>query len=141
MFSGDWCRALSLETGVQHARTTGRDNLFAMPPLDQRREAAIADFLKRLRAVLGGHLVDVRLFGSVARGDARPDSDIDILVVVQPDDERARLERVAVDTAFDLNLQHDVYISPRVLTPGILADPIWGQTPFLKAVQRESVAL
>ena len=112
-----------------------------MPPLDRRHQVAIADFLKRLRPVLGDHLVDVRLFGSVARGDARPDSDIDILVVVQPDDERARLERVAVDTAFDVNLQHDVYISPRVLTPGILADPVWGQTPFLRAVQRESVAL
>ncbi len=112
-----------------------------MSPLDRRREAAIADFLRRLRSALEGHLVDVRLFGSVARGDAGPDSDIDILVVVQPDDDRARLERVAVDTAFDVNLLHDVYISPRVLTLGILADPVWGQTPFLRAVQRESVAL
>ena len=112
-----------------------------MSPLDRRRDAAIVDFIGRLRRVLGGHLVDVRLFGSVARGDARPDSDIDILVVVQPDDERTRLERIALDTAFDVNLQHDVYISPRVLTPSILADPVWGHTPFLKAVQRESVVL
>ena len=112
-----------------------------MLSLDARRQAAIADFVTRIRAGLGPHLVDLRLFGSVARRDARPDSDIDILVVVQPDNERSRLERQAVDLAFDVNLEHDLYISPRVLSSHMLAHPVWGQTPFLKSVQRESVAL
>ena len=112
-----------------------------MPSLDARRQAAIGDFVDRIRAALGAHIVDLRLFGSVARGEANPDSDIDILVVVEPDDERATLERKAVDIAFDVNLQHDVYISPRVLASGMVADPVWGQTPFLKNVRRESVAL
>ena len=69
-----------------------------MATLDDRRQAAIADFVRHLRAALGRHLIDVRLFGSVARRDARADSDIDILVIVQPDGERARLEWQAVDT-------------------------------------------
>ena len=112
-----------------------------MPSLDARRQRDIADFVTRIRAGLGPHLVDLRLFGSVARRDARVDSDIDILVVVQPDAERSRLERQAVDIAFDVNLEHDVYISPRVLSADLLAHPVWGQTPFLKSVQRESVAL
>jgi hypothetical protein len=51
------------------------------------------------------------------------------------------LEREAIDIAFDLNLQHDVFISPCVVTDGMLADPAWGQTPFFRAVRRESVAL
>jgi predicted nucleotidyltransferase len=112
-----------------------------MLSLDARRQAAITEFVTRLRTGFGQHLVDLRLFGSVARHDAQPDSDIDILVVVQPDGERARLERQAVDIAFDVNLEHDVYISPRVLSSHMLAHPVWGQTPFLKTVQRESVAL
>jgi len=112
-----------------------------MSSLDARREMAIAEFVRRLRSALGSHLVDIRLFGSVARGDAEPDSDIDILVIVQPDHERARLERQAVDTAFDVNLQYDLYISPQVLGSGMFAHPVWGQTPFLKAIRRESVAL
>jgi len=113
-----------------------------MSSLTSRRQQAIADFAGRLRAVLGQRLVDLRLFGSVARGDAHPDSDIDILVIVQAsDEERSRLERQIVDVAFDVNLQYDFYISPRVLTPALLAHPVWGQTPFLKAIQRESVAL
>src|SRR5437667_3206846 len=107
-----------------------------MLSLDTRRQMAIAEFVHRLRVALGAHLVDLRLFGSVARGDAEPDSDIDILVIVQPDHESARLERQAVDIAFDVNLQHDLYISPRVLPSSVLAHPVWGQTPFLKTIQR-----
>lgn len=33
----------------------------------------------------------IELFGSAARGDAGPDSDVDILVVLRPEDERPRL--------------------------------------------------
>jgi hypothetical protein len=55
--------------------------------------------------------------------------------------ERAALEREVVDLASDVNLQHDVYISPRVLTSGTMADPVWGQTPFLRSVRRESIPL
>ncbi len=109
--------------------------------LDRRRQAAIADFVTRTRAALGDHIVDLRLFGSVARENARPDSDIDILVVVKPSAERGRLERQTVDIAFDVNLEHDLYISPRVLASEMLDDPVWGQTPFLKAVRREGVPI
>ena len=112
-----------------------------MASLDARRQIALAEFVQRLRAALGHHLVDLRLFGSVARREARPDSDINVLVVVQPESARTRLEREAVDIAFDVNLQHDLYISPRVLTSDMLAHPVWGQTPFVRNVQRESVAL
>jgi predicted nucleotidyltransferase len=38
--------------------------------------------IERIAAVHG--VVDVRVFGSVARGDARPDSDIDLLVEMAP---------------------------------------------------------
>ena len=72
-----------------------------MRSIDARRRAAIDEFVARIRAGLGSHVVDLRLFGSVARDDAQPDSDIDILVVIRPDDERSRLERQAVDIAFD----------------------------------------
>jgi uncharacterized protein len=113
-----------------------------MLSLDARREQAVSDFVTRVRTLLGRRLVDLRLFGSVARGDAQPDSDIDVLVVVHASaDARGGVERDVVDIAFDVNLQYDLYISPRVLTDAVVRDPVWGQTPFLRAVRRESVAL
>jgi predicted nucleotidyltransferase len=85
-------------------------------------------------------IVDVRLFGSEAQAEATSESDIDVLVV-QPDTARVPLEDRIIDLAFDVNLAFGVYISPRVVTPGILNHPIWRETPFLKAVACESVPL
>lgn len=105
------------------------------------RSEALHEFAARVRSELGSQLVDVRLFGSVARGDARPDSDIDVLLVVQPHAERRRLENQVIDIAFDVNLTHDVYISPRVVTPEILEHPVWRETHLVRTLARESVPL
>lgn len=110
-------------------------------PLDLNRQLALTEFVKQLRHKLSGHIVDVRLFGSEARGAATPESDIDVLVVVQPESERVPLEDRAIDIAFDVNLEFGVYISPRVVTPGILNDPVWRETPFIRNVAAESIPL
>jgi len=111
-----------------------------MPSASDRR-VALAEFVNRLRKTLPANVLDVRLFGSEARGEATSESDIDVLVVVQPDAERVRLEDRIIDLAFDVNLEFGVYISPRVVTAEILNDPVRRETPFLKNVTRESIPL
>ena len=101
----------------------------------------MTEFVKRLRLGLSGNVVDVRLFGSEARGDATSESDIDVLVVVQPESERTALKDRVIDIAFDVNLEFGVYVSPRVITPGILNHPVWRETPFIKNVAGESIPL
>jgi hypothetical protein len=57
-----------------------------------------------LRSALGDRLVSVVLFGSVARGDARASSDIDLLIVVEglPKGHFARKRLLApADAAFE----------------------------------------
>ena len=110
-----------------------------MPVLNRR--IALTEFVKRLRLGLSGNVVDVRLFGSEARGEATSESDIDVLVVVQPESERTALKDRVIDIAFDVNLEFGVYVSPRVITPGILNHPVWRETPFIKNVAGESIPL
>lgn len=86
-------------------------------------------------------MVDIRLFGSKARGDATADSDIDVLVIVTPDAERIRLATAVSDIAFDVNRAHAVFISPVVVSSGDLQDEIYRETPFLRAVYTEGVPL
>jgi predicted nucleotidyltransferase len=101
--------------------------------------SAVAEFVTRVRAALGQNLLDVRLFGSRARGDCQPDSDIDIALVVEGD--RRQAEDVAIDIAFDVNVASDLYISPRVIERHVLEHPVWRTTGFVRALQREGVVL
>src|SRR4029434_3558676 len=107
--------------------------------LNSKSAAALEEFVERVRAVLGNNLVEVKLFGSKATGKDEPDSDIDVLVAVEKDG--VEMEDQVLDIAFDTNLKHEVYISPRVIDRATLADPVWSMTPFLKAIAKEGIRL
>ncbi|WP_292491416.1 nucleotidyltransferase domain-containing protein [Methanoculleus sp. 10] len=46
----------------------------------------VHEFAAKAREACGDAIEEIILFGSVARGDDRPDSDIDILVVTPKED-------------------------------------------------------
>ncbi|HEV8719629.1 MAG TPA: nucleotidyltransferase domain-containing protein [Candidatus Binatia bacterium] len=107
--------------------------------LKSKDAAALEEFLRGLRAALGNNLLETKLFGSKATGKDQPDSDIDVLVVVNRNG--VETEDRVLDIAFDVNLKHDVYISPRVIDRSILSDPVWSITPFLRAIAKEGISL
>ncbi|MEB3337996.1 MAG: nucleotidyltransferase domain-containing protein [Leptolyngbyaceae bacterium] len=77
--------------------------------------ATLRPILTRLKNDLtdlyGDRLLHLTLFGSQARGDAEPDSDIDVLVVLKPPvNPGAEIKRTGKAIA-DLSLHHDVVIS------------------------------
>lgn len=73
---------------------TDRDNKERRPTAPSADPVA-KEFARRLREKLGERVEEIILFGSRARGDAREDSDYDVLVVVR--DERLPLrERLKV---------------------------------------------
>jgi len=57
---------------------------------------------------LGDNLLEVRLFGSYARGEARPGSDVDVLVLVK--NAPLRVRNTVSDVAADVGLDHDLVI-------------------------------
>lgn len=86
--------------------------------------------------IYGDRLVQLLLYGSQARGDARPGSDIDCLVVLKgPVDPGAEITRVISHTA-SLSLQHDVVISCAFISEERFDNE---QSPFLINVRREGI--
>jgi predicted nucleotidyltransferase len=69
--------------GLVSSRWVGRTRLYR--PTAQDR-SLIEDARRRLTDVPGIHVIAVLVFGSRARGEGSPDSDLDLLVVV-PDEE------------------------------------------------------
>jgi predicted nucleotidyltransferase len=91
-----------------------------------------------LARVLGDQFQSVILYGSQARGQARSDSDIDVLVVVRDESDYGDLIRRTSAAVSALSLQHDVVIS-RVFVSRERFER--EQTPFLLNVRREGVPL
>jgi len=79
---------------------------------------ALALFVSRLKRKLGARLVSVALYGSVARGAARPDSDVDLLIVVESKSRRhAGARRQILQVTLELARQgFSVPFSPLILT-------------------------
>ena len=69
--------------------------------MEKGKERAIEHFTSRLKSHLGGKILGVYLFGSVAKEKDTPESDIDLLVIYSDIDERSLLE-VASKISFNL---------------------------------------
>jgi predicted nucleotidyltransferase len=90
----------------------------------ERLEAHRAEIL-RVAALHGAR--NVRVFGSTARGDARPDSDVDILVELEPKRSLLDLSGLLLDLQDLLGCKVDVvttnslhwYIRERVLQEAV----------------------
>lgn len=109
------------------------------PLLEPREARALEEFVRKVRDRLGENLVTLKLFGSKATGRGAADSDLDVLVAVHLAD--GKVEDQVLDVAFEVNVAHEVYISPRVISRAILEDRVWRITPFLQAIQKEGILL
>jgi predicted nucleotidyltransferase len=81
--------------------------------LAARERKAIQVFSHRLHERYPDEILQVTLFGSKARGDSGPSSDIDILITVR--EESWSLRGKISTLAADVSLEYDVLIGPRVL--------------------------
>jgi len=77
------------------------------------REVAEA-FAKDVRKLLGDNLVEIVLFGSVARGEWSEESDIDLLLVVK--NNPWETQKKLADLVVDYLLRYWIYISPKVIS-------------------------
>jgi len=103
--------------------------------LSARESLLLRAFADRLREREGANLVDLRLFGSRARGEGHERSDLDVLVVVR---ELDRARKVAIwDLAFDVGLGAGVRAG---LAPFVRSERHWGELVRLeRRIAREIV--
>jgi len=69
----------------------------------ERKASCAEEFAGQLTSRLSGRLYRVVLFGSVAKGTADVDSDVDVLVVV--DRVSGDVEKIVAETAFQVGLR------------------------------------
>lgn len=82
----------------------------------------------------------VILYGSEARGDARADSDIDVLILLEGDKRNFRREDELSGALYDLELNTGVLISPMIMLRKQWENRPF-KTPFYVNVMNEGIKL
>lgn len=105
--------------------------------LDPNIQRAINEFCEKIRNKLKDNILEIKLFGSVARGTNTIESDIDIFILLRDDD--CLCEYVIAETAVDVNLKYDVVIAVTTLTEKDYAYEPFKETLFYKNIQQEGL--
>jgi len=117
--------------------------VLAEPKIEPEIAALLAELERRLERRFGARFVALYLFGSRARGDHEPDSDVDVAVVLdqempQPFD----VTREILEETYDLLLDTGYYIQPWPLEKGSLDDPLSHPYPQIsRAVLRDGARI
>ncbi len=107
--------------------------------LSDQENSVIKKFKTILEQTFGKQFIELRLFGSKARGDDHPDSDIDVLVIVETDDWHIR-DKV-YDIVTDMLLEMDVCISPKVISKSIFAQLCKEGASFIHNISKDAITL
>jgi predicted nucleotidyltransferase len=105
---------------------------------DKERQVAL-EFLRRLRQRFTSQLLAAVLFGSRARGEAKPDSDMDVLVVMSRAGPEVR--KAIRHLAVELWLEHDIYLSTRIYSQTRWHKLEELQTLLYRNIQRDGIQL
>ena len=104
-------------------------------PIQERYNTVIRQFVRKARERYSAHIEKIILYGSVARGDADAESDIDLLVLWNGDEPEGW--RAMTGLAFDVMVDTGEYLSVKVMN----AKTFSSASPFLLNVMREGITV
>jgi predicted nucleotidyltransferase len=120
-----WLDEHSLKTALPHSRREVR--------------AAIAAYVEQVATGYADQVSSVTLYGSQARGEADPESDIDLFVVVRHD--TPGLHQALADLSWRVQFEHDVVISDTICSVDRLRQMQAWRFPYYQNVEREGIVL
>jgi predicted nucleotidyltransferase len=107
--------------------------------MEQKQLRRILQLLrKELNVALGERVEKIILYGSQARGEARDDSDIDVLIVLKDDFKYGVMLRKTSKIVARLSLENDVVISRAFATRQQYEQ---SKMPFLMNIRRDGIAI
>lgn len=102
-------------------------------------DTIIQELLNGLNAIYGTALLQVILYGSVARNTNTSESDIDIAVILNTNDTKG-YEEALLDLVVDMNLKYNKVFS--IIDIQVSDFKKWENTlPFFKNVKKDGVVL
>ena len=101
----------------------------------------LKNYTNDLCKIYGDHLKKIILYGSYARGDNHKDSDIDIMILVDLQEEQSeKLSDVLSELDFEYNIKHDIWIMS--IVKNIQHFNSWNDIyPFYVNVKKEGISL
>ncbi|MDD6655826.1 MAG: nucleotidyltransferase domain-containing protein [Lachnospiraceae bacterium] len=109
--------------------------------MQQKTQRLIEQYLLEIKKIYGSHLQKVILYGSYARGDFRPDSDIDIMILLDMTDlDLKEYSQKLSYMTYDFNLDHDLDIKPIAKDEAHFEKWIENY-PFYSNIQKEGIVL
>lgn len=107
--------------------------------IPEKISGVVLQFARRIRKALGERVREMRLYGSWARGEARIDSDIDLVVIVDRKD--LNVVRAVSDMASEVSLESDQFLSAVVIEDRAHRQGLSQGSPFHRKIDREGISI
>lgn len=90
--------------------------------LDPVTRAATLDFKRRIAPIFGDRLKKLMVYGSRARGDHRPDSDLDLAVFVDKPEQNGVYDERLFDAGAAVAMGHGIFYPAAIVLDSALLD-------------------
>ena len=112
-----------------------------MIKLRSDEQKVVSEYIYAIRHRFSSQIYEIILYGSKARGDSHPESDIDLLIII--DTSNKRLKQMILDIGWDVmsNNNFKVFVSPIIFFKKEYEQYQKWNSSFLENVYQEGIKL